>query len=131
VEIELRTWVGLGDILLALASGVAAALSVTTAASSALIGVMVAVALMPPLVVAGLLLGAGSLDRAAGAAELLVVNVVCVNLAGVATFWIQKVVPARYWEAARARSATRRAVLVWAGLLVVLIAWVLLKADPI
>jgi uncharacterized hydrophobic protein (TIGR00341 family) len=52
-EIALRTWVGLGDILLALASGVAAALSVTTAASSALIGVMVAVALMPPLVVVG------------------------------------------------------------------------------
>ncbi|MCG6927379.1 MAG: TIGR00341 family protein [Acidobacteria bacterium] len=125
LEIELRTWVGPGDILLALASGVAAALSVTTAASSALIGVMVAVALMPPLVVAGLLLGAGQLDRAGGAAELLLVNVVCVNLAGVATFWIQKVVPARYWEAARARTATRRAVLVWAGLLVALIAWIL------
>jgi uncharacterized hydrophobic protein (TIGR00341 family) len=131
LEIELRTWVGLGDILLALASGVAAALSVTTAASSALIGVMVAVALMPPLVVAGLLLGAGSLHRAAGAAELLLVNVVCVNLAGVASFWVQKVLPARCWEAERARAATRQAILVWAGLLIALLAWVLLKADSI
>jgi uncharacterized hydrophobic protein (TIGR00341 family) len=130
-EIELRTWVGLGDILLALASGVAAALSVTTAASSALIGVMVAVALMPPLVVVGLTLGSGHLDLAAGAAELLLVNIVCVNLAGVATFWLQKVVPVRYWEAARARTATRRAVVVWAGLLIVLLVWVVLKADPL
>ena len=130
-EIELRTWVGLGDILLALASGVAAALSVTTAASSALIGVMVAVALMPPLVVIGLLLGSGHLDLAAGAAELLVVNIVCVNLAGVATFWVQKVVPVRYWEAARARTATRRAVVVWAWLLAVLLVWVFLKTHPL
>ncbi len=130
-EIELRTWVGLGDILLALASGIAAALSVTTAASSALIGVMVAVALMPPLVVVGLMLGSGHLDLAAGAAELLMVNIVCVNLAGVATFWIQRVVPVRYWEAARARTATQRAVAVWAGLLIVLLAWVLLKTDSL
>jgi uncharacterized hydrophobic protein (TIGR00341 family) len=130
LEIELRTWVGLGDILLALASGVAAALSVTTAASSALIGVMVAVALMPPLVVVGLMLGSGHLDRAAGAAELLAVNIVCVNLAGVATFWAQRVVPARYWEAARARTATQRAAVVWASLLILLLVWVVFKTEP-
>jgi uncharacterized hydrophobic protein (TIGR00341 family) len=126
-EIQLRTWVGVGDVLLASASGVAAALSVTTAASSALIGVMVAVALMPPLVVVGLMLGAGHLDRALGAAELLAVNIVCVNLAGVATFWAQKVVPARYWEAASARVATRRALLLWGCLLAALVAYVVLK----
>jgi uncharacterized hydrophobic protein (TIGR00341 family) len=128
-EIALRTTVGPGDILLAGASGVAAALSVTTAASSALIGVMVAVALMPPLVVVGLLLGAGYTGKAAGAAELLAVNVVCVNLAGVATFLAQKIVPARYWEVERARTATRRAVVLWAGLLLVLVVYVLLKTD--
>jgi uncharacterized membrane protein len=92
---------------------------------------MVAVALMPPLVVAGLMLGAGHFDQAVGAAELLAVNVVCVNLASVATFWIQKVVPARYWQAARARTATRRAILVWVSLLVALLAWVLLNAEPL
>jgi uncharacterized hydrophobic protein (TIGR00341 family) len=128
-EIALRTWVGPGDIVLASASGVAAALSVTTAASSALIGVMVAVALMPPLVVAGLLLGAGQVGKAAGAAELLAVNVVCVNLAGVATFWLQRIVPARYWEAARARAATRKAVVLWGGLLLALLLYVILKTD--
>jgi len=128
-EIALRTWVGPGDLVLASASGVAAALSVTTAASSALIGVMVAVAQRPPLVVVGLLLGAGYAGRAAGAAELLAVNIVCVNLASVTTFWIQKVVPARYWEAARARAATRRAFALWGGLLLALLVWVLLETN--
>ena len=130
-EIAARTRVDLGDLLLASSSGVAAALSVTTAASSALIGVMVAVALMPPLVVAGLLLGAGHLGEASGALELLVVNVVCVNLAGVATFWLQKIVPARYWEAARARAATRKAMILWGGLALALLLYLLLKADPV
>lgn len=128
-EIALRTTVGPGDILLAGASGIAAALSVTTAASSALIGVMVAVALMPPLVVAGLLLSAGFLGQAAGAAELLAVNVVCVNLAGVATFLVQKIVPARYWEVERARAATRRAMVLWAGLLLALVVYAFFKTD--
>ena len=128
-EIDARTRVGVGDLLLASASGVAAALSVTTAASSALIGVMVAVALMPPLVVAGLLLGAGHLGRAAGAAELLAVNVVCVNLAGVATFWAQRIVPARYWEAARARAATRKAAVLWGGLLFALLLYGFFKTE--
>ena len=94
-----------------------------------LIGVMVAVALMPPLVVAGLLLGAGHLAEAAGAAELLAVNIVCVNLAGVATFLAQKIVPARYWEAERARKATRTAALLWSLLLLALVVYVFLKTD--
>ena len=128
-EIAARTRVDLADLLLASASGVAAALSVTTAASSALIGVMVAVALMPPLVVAGLLLGAGHLEGAAGAAELLAVNVVCVNLAGVATFWVQKIVPARYWEATRARTATRTAVILWGSLLAGLVLYILFRSE--
>jgi uncharacterized hydrophobic protein (TIGR00341 family) len=130
-EVSLRTWVGPGDIVLATASGVAAALSVTTAASSALIGVMVAVALMPPLVVAGLLVGEGHTAAAAGAAELLAVNVVCVNLAGVATFWAQRIVPARYWEASRARRATRTAAILWTSLLLALVVWVVFMAERV
>jgi uncharacterized hydrophobic protein (TIGR00341 family) len=58
---ELYTWtqVSLGDIILALAAGGAAALSFTSGLMSSLIGVMVAVALLPPLVTLGLLVGSG------------------------------------------------------------------------
>ncbi len=49
-EIIMRTNVGLDSVVLALASGAAAALSLTTGLSSVLVGVMVAVALLPPAV---------------------------------------------------------------------------------
>ena len=58
-EIQSRLHVQLKDVVLALASGSAGVLSITTGASAALIGVMVAVALLPPLVTFGLLIGAG------------------------------------------------------------------------
>ncbi|GEM_PF-860880 len=77
---------GLDDIAIALASGSAGVLAFTTRASSILIGVMVAVALLPPLVAFGLLLGAGHELLAFGALLLLFVNIICINLAGVVTF---------------------------------------------
>jgi uncharacterized hydrophobic protein (TIGR00341 family) len=58
-EVASRTGVGLGDIAVALASGSAGALAFTRGVSATLIGVTVAVALLPPLVTLGLLLGGG------------------------------------------------------------------------
>jgi uncharacterized hydrophobic protein (TIGR00341 family) len=88
-ELASRNGVGLGDIAVALASGCAGALAFTTGVSTALIGVMVAVALLPPLVAFGLLLGGGHLVLAMGALSLFLVNLICVNLAGVTTFLVQ------------------------------------------
>jgi len=124
-EVTSRTEVGLGDIALALASGTAGALSFTTGLSTALIGVMVAVALLPPLIVFGLLVGAGEIDIAMGALLLFMTNIICVNLSGVATFLIQGVRPLSWWEAASAKKATRKAMLIWGLLLVVLILLIL------
>jgi uncharacterized membrane protein len=86
---------------------------------------MVAVALLPPLVVAGLLVGSGHLAAASGAAVLLLTNVTCVNLAAMAAFYWQEVRPRTYWEADRARKALRRAAVGWAVLLALLIGLVL------
>jgi uncharacterized hydrophobic protein (TIGR00341 family) len=108
------------DVILGLAAGAAGTLAFTTGLSGTLIGVMVAVALMPPLVTCGMLLGAGRLLPSAQAAELTVLNVVCINLAGVATFLIQGVRPRSWWEAKKARAATRRAVIIWIVLLGIL-----------
>ncbi len=115
-----RTHVGLGDILLALAAGSAGTLAFTQGLSGAVIGVMVAVALIPPLVVSGMLLGEGHATSAGGAFLLTVANVICVNLAGVATFLAQGVRPRSWWEAERAKKATFRAILVWVVLLAIL-----------
>jgi uncharacterized hydrophobic protein (TIGR00341 family) len=119
-EVASRTEVGFGDIALALASGTAGALSFTTGLSTALIGVMVAVALLPPLVTFGLLFGAGKISMAMSALLLFITNVVCVNLSGVATFLIQGVRPLPWWEATSAKQATQKAMLIWGILLVVL-----------
>lgn len=120
-EIPGRTVLGFQDIGLALAAGGAAVLSLTIGVSTALVGVMVAVALLPPLVAAGLLLGGGYVDAGIGAALLATSNVICINLAGVLTFIVQGVRPNTYWEAERARRATIVAVGIWVILLVLLV----------
>ncbi|HDP76600.1 MAG TPA: TIGR00341 family protein, partial [Mesotoga infera] len=79
-EITSRTVADIGDIVLAFSSGTAAALSITSGVSTSLIGVMVAVSLMPPLATAGMLLGSGNVAGFSGAILLFFVNIVCINL---------------------------------------------------
>jgi len=122
--------VGLSDVALALAAGVAGTLSVTRGVSTALIGVMVAVALLPPLVALGMLLGAGYGSAALGAALLTLTNVVAINLAGVVTFLAQGVRPMSWYEAERAKTATRWAIAIWVVALGILVAAMLLAGGP-
>ena len=129
-EIAARTDVSPSDLLLALASGCAGALAFTSGVSAGLVGVMVAVALLPPLTTAGMLLGAGELKAGGGALALLATNIICVNLAGVATFAAQGVRPRTWWEADKAKRATRRAFVIWTALFLVLTALVVLFAGP-
>ena len=119
-EIASRTVVSYADIILALASGVAAALSVTSGVPSVLIGVMVSVALIPPLVVFGLLLGSGNSLLAIKALELVAINMICINIAGVVTFLVQGVRPLNWWEASKAKKATLYAIIIWVSLLMLL-----------
>ena len=128
-EIATRDGVGLGDIVVALASGAAGALAFTTGVSTTLIGVMVAVALLPPLVAFGLLLGGGHPAFAVGALSLFLMNLICVNLAGVTTFLVQGIRPATWWEKDRAVKSTRIAIVLWAVLLAALIGLILLLRN--
>lgn len=121
-ELASRTRAGLGDIVIALAAGTAGSLAFTSGVPTVVVGVMVAVALLPPLVAAGLLAGAGFRPEAFGAVMLLVINVTCINLAAVATFLAQRVRPRTWWEADRAKKATRVAVTAWVLMLVLLLA---------
>lgn len=120
-EIASRTEVGLTEIIIALASGCAGALSFTTAAPGILIGVAVAVSLLPPLVTFGLLLGAGYETLSLGALMLFLVNVICVNLAGVATFLAQGITPRGWPEIKKAKKATVIVISIWVLLLAALL----------
>lgn len=119
-EISARTNVGLGDIALALASGGAGALFFTIGMSTALVGVMLAVAILPPLVTFGLLIGSGNFDLALDSLLLFATNLICINLAGVLTFVAQGVRPRAWWEADKAKRLTVWAVVIWLTLLALL-----------
>lgn len=124
-----RAQLSLPDLALAASAGVAGGIAFTTGVPASVIGVMVAVALLPPAVVMGVAAGLQKWSMASGAALLLAVNVVCVNLTAVATFAAQGIYPRRWWEADQARRATRRALIAWALLLVALV--VLVFVSPV
>jgi uncharacterized hydrophobic protein (TIGR00341 family) len=120
-EIIARTDVGMDGIALALASGAAAVLSLTTGLSTTLVGVMVAVALLPPTATTGLLLGGGHPEMALGALLLLAVNVVSVIVAAKTVFMFKGVYPRTWYERNKARQSIRLYGLFWGALLVLLI----------
>jgi uncharacterized hydrophobic protein (TIGR00341 family) len=115
-----RTTVSLGDITIALAAGGAGVLAFTRGVPATIVGVMVAVALLPPLVNVGLLLGSGYGNLAIGSLILTFTNLICINLAGILTFLIQGVRPRSWWEAQKAKKAARIAIAIWFILLVIL-----------
>jgi uncharacterized membrane protein len=119
--------VSFGNILVALASGCAGALSFTTAVSSMLVGVMVAVALLPPLVTFGLMLGGGQPTLAMGAFSVFLMNLICVNLAGVVTFLMQGIHPTHWREKGLATKSTIISIIIWIVLLALLILIVILS----
>jgi uncharacterized membrane protein len=121
-EVAARTVIGLPDVALAGAAGSAAVLAVTRDQSTGLVGVMVAVALLPPVVALGLLLGDGHPDAALRAGLLAATNVVALNLAAVCTFLGLGVRPRDWRELDQARTSVRIALALWGGALAVLIA---------
>ncbi len=112
-ELLSRTNVGLESIALALASGAAAVLSMTTGLSSVLVGVMVAVALLPPTATLGFMLGSGHYDLAMGAALLLAVNIVSVNLSAKLGFLFLGIKPRTWLDQQRARQSITSYIIFW------------------
>lgn len=119
-ELMARTDVGMDGIVLALVSGAAAVLSLTAGLSNSLVGVMVAVAILPPTATVGLMLGAGNYQHALGAALLLAVNIVCVNLASNIAFLFKGVKPRTWYERKKAKQSIIVFVLFWFVVLIAL-----------
>lgn len=126
-ELLARTDVGFSAAALALASGAAAALSLTTGLSSVLVGVMVAVALLPPLATLGLMMGKAEWGLAGGAGLLLAVNIVCVNLSANVVFLMKNIRPRTWPQQSQARRAMWISLASWTVLLLLLVAAIALK----
>lgn len=112
-ELRNRTVVQPADVALALACGAAGVLAFSRGASLSLVGVMIAVALVPPLAAAGIYTGAGYPAAGGNAMFLFAVNLVCVNVAGIAMFLIQGL-PPKSWR------LTGSVLAIWAFLLILL-----------
>lgn len=113
-ELMSRAEVRLDGLALALAAGGAAALSIARGQSSALVGVMVAAALLPPGAAFGLFLGAGEIELASRAGLLLALNVAALVIAALLVFRLKQIRPRTWIEQQNATRAVRINAVVWA-----------------
>jgi len=93
-EITARTAPTIFDIIVAFASGLVGAYgNANKRISNTLVGIAIAVALMPPLCTIGI--GIGTMNRAiaSGASLLFLINLVSISLAGAIVFWGMKIHP--------------------------------------
>ncbi|MFC1835562.1 TIGR00341 family protein [Thermodesulfobacteriota bacterium] len=121
--------IGPADVGLALAAGIAGALSFTSGLSAALVGVMVAVALVPPLVHTGLLLGGDYLELAKVTSLIFATNIICINLSAIVTFLIQRIGPGYLDPTGKARTSTIVTLIFWILFLFGVIAIILARQD--
>ena len=75
------------SLILALASGAAGVLSLATRTKNAIVGVMIAAALVPPAATAGIGIAWGLPVLTIDSGILVLVNLLAINLAGLGVFW--------------------------------------------
>lgn len=98
--------ISLLTVALPLASGAAAALMLAGGQKGALVGVMVAAALLPPLSAFGLLLGGGLWPEAGRALATVLVNIAAINFAAQLAFRLKGIRPRR-WKSEHHQTSLR------------------------
>ena len=94
-EILARTTPSLFDVIVAIGSGIVGAYgNANKKISNTLVGIAIAVALMPPLCTVGIGIGTFNKQVASGAFVLFAINLVSISLAGAVVFWAMKIHPA-------------------------------------
>ena len=122
-EIRERLAPGFLSLIVALGAGVAGVVSLSTGVSSALVGVMISVALLPPAAVVGIGLAWGLPMVSLGSGVLTLVNGVSVNFAALATLRYEGYRPENWFQASEARSATTKRIVALAVVILVLSAF--------
>ena len=107
------------DLLIAVAAGAAGAYAtVDKRVSSSITGVAIAVALVPPLGVAGIMLKAGEYGDAGGALLLFVTNLVAIILTASLVFVVAGLVPIEQFRENRTKTRTTIATVTLAALVI-------------
>lgn len=120
-EIILRTEPQPTDILIAIILGMAGGIALLSALPEIIVGVAIAVALIPPATVSGLGLGINDIDIAFGAFRLLVDNVIGMIMGMVLVFIIKGISPRRYYEKQKAKNIIIKVTLALISLVILFI----------
>jgi uncharacterized hydrophobic protein (TIGR00341 family) len=94
------------SLVVALGAGAAGVLSLTAGVSTALVGVMIAVALIPPAATVGIGIAWGQPLVSLGSGVLVLVNILSINLAVLVGLWYQGYRPEHWFREGAARTAT-------------------------
>lgn len=108
------------SLAVALGAGVAGALSLSTGVSTALVGVMIAAALIPPTAVIGIGIAWSMPEAVLGSSVLVLVNVLSINLAALVVLWYEGYRPEDWFHLEEARMATLKRVTVLVAAIAVL-----------
>jgi len=108
------------SLAVALAAGFAGAYSLSSGVPSSLVGVAIAVALVPPTAVIGVGIAWGLPAVVAGSTVLVLVNFLSINLAALAVLWYQGYRPRQLFYEDQARTATIKRIAVLAAAIAVL-----------
>ncbi len=96
------------SLAVALGGGIAGAMSLSGGISAALVGVMIAAALIPPVAAVGIGIAWALLDVVIGAGVLVLVNLFSINLAALVVLWYMGYRPEQWYEEDEARAKTLR-----------------------
>lgn len=119
-EITERVAPGILTLAVALGAGIAGAISLSAGVSTAIVGVMIAVALIPPAAVVGIGIAWGQWVMALGAGVLTLVNTLSINLSAIGTLWYRGYHPRRLFKRDAARSVVMKRGAVLVGAIAVL-----------
>jgi uncharacterized hydrophobic protein (TIGR00341 family) len=93
------------SLVVAIGAGVAGVISLSTGVSAALVGVMIAVALIPPAATVGIGIAFNRPMVSLGSGILLMVNVLSINLAALVVLWYTGYRPQQWFRLDTAKSA--------------------------
>jgi uncharacterized hydrophobic protein (TIGR00341 family) len=108
------------SLVIALGAGAAGAVSLASGVSAALVGVMIAAALVPPTAVVGIGIAWGEPAAVFGSAVLVLVNLLAINLVALVVLWRYGYRPRLWFRESEARAATLKRVATLAVLLILL-----------
>ena len=107
-QVSLRQAPGFLSLVVALGAGIAGALSLSAGISAALVGVMIAAALIPPVAAIGIGVVWNIPSLVMGSSVLVLVNAISINLAALGVLWYSGYRPSSTHQAGEARKDTIR-----------------------